>query len=233
MIAAAPARCTAGAGRATLPAMSTAPSADAARARFDAATAAHLTGRLTDDVVLVPAPADDWDRHNRALWADATERARPFDLAALMSDEQRVHGAALDALWPAPLTHRILLRAGDDVIGAYWGTQDTWQRYYMVYSVVGRAWQRRGLYRALLARVIAAAGAAGFREIYSRHAADNNPVIIPKLQAGFVIAGFELTPRFGALVHLRYYLSDALRAAHAYRVDGSCADVVRAHGLIE
>jgi hypothetical protein len=149
-----------------------------------------------------------------------------------MTDEQRAHGRDLDALWPALLEHRILLRAGAEVVGAYWGLQDTWQRYYMVYSVVARGWQRRGLYRAMLGRVMAAAGASGFRELYSRHAADNNAVLIPKLQAGFVISGFELSPRFGTLVHLRYYLSDALRAAHAYRVDGSCADVVRASGVL-
>jgi hypothetical protein len=65
----------------------------------------------------------------------------------------------------------------------------------------------------------------------SRHRADNNAVIVPKLRAGWVIAGFEVAPRFGLLVHLRRYLLDGFARAFAYRVDGGHAEALRAAGV--
>lgn len=207
------------------------PSADDGRARFASATATHLTGALTPEVDLEPVDVATWERHNQALWDGADERPPAFDLRRVMTDDERARGADLEATLGPTLGHRVLLRAGAEVVGAYWGQQDTWQRYYMVYSVVRRDWQRRGLYRALLPRVVAAATAAGFREIYSRHRADNNAVLVPKLKAGFAIGGFEIAPRFGLLVHLRYYPGDGMRATFAHRVDGAHAAALRDRGL--
>ncbi|MBK9032583.1 MAG: GNAT family N-acetyltransferase [Myxococcales bacterium] len=207
------------------------PSADAARARFEAATAAHLTGPLTDQIALASVDAATWEQHNQALWDGATDRAPACDLRQVMTDDERAHGADLEATLTPTLSHRVLLRAGAEVVGAFWGTQETWQRYYMVYSVVRRDWQGRGVYKALLARVLAAASASGFREIYSRHLADNNAVLVPKLKAGFTISGFEINARFGVLVHLRYFPGAGMRALAAHRVDGSHAAALRARGL--
>lgn len=206
-------------------------SADEARARFAAATAAHLEGRLTDDVTLETTDAAGWEQHSKRMWEGGYDRAPALDLRVLMSDDERARGDDLQALAPPSLEHRVLLKAGDEVIGAYWGLQESFLRYYMVSSVVAAGWRRRGLYKALLPRVIAAATDAGFREIYSRHVADNNPIIIPKLQAGFAISAFEVAPRFGLLVHLRYYPSAAMRQLAGYRVDGSYAPALRAAGL--
>ena len=211
--------------------MSHTPSADAARARFATATATHLTGALTAEVQLESVETGQWEQHNQALWAGADDRVPAFDLRRLADDDANARGADLEALLPPPLSHRILLRAGAEVIGAYWGMQESWQRYYMVYSVVRRDWQGRGVYRALLPRVIAAATDAGFREIYSRHRADNNAVLVPKLKAGFAIAGFEVAPRFGLLVHLRYYPGAGMRALFQHRIDGAHADELRGRGL--
>ncbi len=207
------------------------PSADDARARFDAATAAHLHGPLTPEVVLEPIDAAGFNQHTQPLWARDDARTQPLELAQLMTEDERAMTSDLEAALGAPLEHRVVLRAGDEIVGGYWGVQQSWGRYYMVQSVMRRDWQRRGLYRALLPRVIATATAAGFREIASRHRADNNAVIIPKLKAGFAIAGLEVTPRFGMLLHLRYYPSAALRAAFEHRIDGSHADTLRGHGL--
>ena len=93
------------------------------------------------------------------------------------------------------------------------------------------AWRGRGLYRALLPRVVAAARDAGFREVVSRHRADNNPILVPKLRAGFVISGFDVSPRWGLLVHLRRYLVEELALMHAYRVDGAEREALVARGV--
>jgi GNAT superfamily N-acetyltransferase len=207
------------------------PSADAAIARFHAATATHLTGALDDRVTLSSTDVATWDHHNQALWDQSSDRAPPYDLRLVLTDDERTHAADLEAVMPAPLAHRILLHAGDQVIGAYWGQQETWSRYYMVFSVVRHDWQGRGVYSALLRRVMAAATDAGFREIYSRHRADNNAILVPKLRAGFSIAAMEITPRFGLLVHLRRYTSAGLRQLAEHRIDGSHAAELRARGL--
>jgi GNAT superfamily N-acetyltransferase len=207
------------------------PSPDAARARFAAATAKHLTGALIPGVELGEVATATWEQHNQRLWDGASDRAPAYDLRRVMTDDERARGADLEALWPAPLAHRILVSAGDEVIGAYWGMQETWQRYYMVYSVIHRDWQGRGLYKALLSRVMQAATDAGFREIYSRHRADNNAILVPKLKAGFTIAAMEVTPRFGLLVHLRYYTGLGMRLLAEHRVDGAHAPALRERGL--
>lgn len=207
------------------------PSPDAARARFAAATVTHLTGTLVPGVELSEVATATWEQHNQGLWAGASDRAPAYDLRRVMTDEEQARGADLEALWPSPLSHRILLTAGEQVVGAYWGMQETWQRYYMVYSVVHRDWQGRGLYKALLARVVAAATDAGFREIYSRHGADNNAILVPKLKAGFTIAAMEVAPRFGLLVHLRYYPGHGMRLLASHRVDGGHAPALRERGL--
>jgi L-amino acid N-acyltransferase YncA len=205
-------------------------SADEARARFEAVARAQLSGELVAGVRMELVDAAAWADAHAGLWEQASERSHGIDVGALASEEERAAVAGLDALLAGELEHRVVLRAGDDVVGAYWGRQESFGRYHMVFSVVHPAWQRRGLYRALLARVMAATAASGFREVYSRHRADNNAVIIPKLAAGFAISGFEIAPRYGLLVHLRWYPSDAMRLAFQYRVDGSHAAALRALG---
>jgi GNAT superfamily N-acetyltransferase len=125
----------------------------------------------------------------------------------------------------------VLFRAGGDIIGGYWGAQDTEGRYAMIVTIVREDWRRHGVYSELLPRVVEAARESGFREIYSRHRADNNAILIPKLRAGFVIAGFEIAPRWGLTVHLRMYLVEAMRLLHEHRVDGEHAAELRTRGL--
>ena len=81
------------------------------------------------------------------------------------------------------------------------------------------------------AKVVEAARASGFREMYSRHRADNNPILISKLKAGFVIAGFEVAPRWGLCITLRKHLFDSFALVHEYRIDGTHGDTLRAKGL--
>jgi GNAT superfamily N-acetyltransferase len=202
-------------------------SAQDARDRFAAATAAHLLGPLTAGVeVRLVEDHAAWHAASEQLWE--TARDRPRLVGALpASEEQQARAADLGEVLAPPLAHRMLWYAGDEVVGAYWGTQEPYGRYYMVNSVVRKDWQGRGLYRAFLPRVIAACAEVGFAEIYSRHVADNNAVIVPKLRAGFVIAGFDVSPRHGLLVHLRYYLRESLWALYRHRVDGDAAELRR------
>lgn len=61
----------------------------------------------------------------------------------------------------------------------------------------------------------------GFQIIYSRHAATNSSVIVPKLKSGFVISGFELSDTFGTLVHLTYFTNPIRKKVMEFR----CGDL--------
>lgn len=202
-----------------------------ARTRFAEATHRHLTAPLAVDVALQHVDGAAWHAAADALWEGTMDRPG-MALAPLFTADEAAAIADLDAIVADRLEHRLLLvDTAGAVVGAYWGQQETFGRYYMILSVLAPAWRGRGLYRAMLERVTAAATDAGFREMYSRHRADNNQVLIPKLRAGWTIAAFEVTPRFGLLVHLRRYLVDAVRLVHEHRVDGAHAAELRARGL--
>lgn len=203
-------------------------SADDARRRF-AAAERHLLAPLPHGVEVRACTAAEWDEHAGAWWR--ADPRPPLELAALYTDEQRAAIADLDAVLAPGLEHRVLLVKDGVPVGAYRGQQEAFGRYYMINSILDPAWRGRGLYRALLGNVEAAVAEAGFREMYSRHRADNNAVLVPKLRAGWTIAAFEVTPRFGLLVHLRRYLHDGFARAFAHRVDGGHAEALRAAGV--
>jgi GNAT superfamily N-acetyltransferase len=205
-------------------------SAADARERFATATLRHLSSPLADGVSIRQVEPQVWHEVIDAMWDRSLDRPG-LDLGPLFTPAQRTAVGDLDALVNDRLEHRLLFEHGGQVIGGYWGQQEIWGRYYMTVSVFHPDWRGRGLYSALLPRVVAAAQDAGFREIYSRHRADNNPILVPKLRAGFVIAGFEVAPRWGLTVHLRRYLVDGLTDAHAYRIDGAGTEALRARGV--
>jgi hypothetical protein len=77
--------------------------------------------------------------------------------------------------------------------------------------------RRKGLYSALLREVVIKLEKKGFQVITSRHNAGNNDVIIPKLKAGFLITGIELSDAFGTLVNLSYFTNPLRRKVTLYR----------------
>jgi GNAT superfamily N-acetyltransferase len=203
-------------------------SADDARARFAAATR-HLLAPLPHGVVVQPCTPEEWEAQVEVMWQDL---ARPaVDLGPLSTPEQQAAIADLDAALPAALVHTVLFVHDDVTIGGYRGKQEAFGRYHMYNTILRPEWRGRGLYKAFLPHVEASVAESGFREMTSRHRADNNAVIVPKLRAGWLIAGFEVAPRFGLLVHLRRYLHDGFARAFAHRIDGAHAEELRAAGV--
>jgi len=205
-------------------------SADDALARFASATSQHLTEPLPGGVAIRHVDAAEWHAVVDPLWNETLERPG-LELAPLFTPAQAAGFRDLDEIIAGRLQHRMLFEAGGDVVGGYWGQQDTFARYYMTVTVFRPAWRGRGLYRELLERVTAAVAASGFRELHSRHRADNNAILVPKLRAGWVISAFEVAPKWGLTVHLRKYLVDGLAEAHEYRIDGSRVAELRRRGL--
>lgn len=135
-------------------------------------------------------------------WLDADAIERQTALGARMGDLYRCKlGAFVDGA----------------IAGWSVGVQDSAETYQMVNSAVLPAFRGRGIYRALVDATLAEVAAQGFQRVYSRHVATNNAVIVPKLKAGFVITGTELSDRFGALVHLSWFPHAARRKVLDYR----------------
>ena len=153
------------------------PVADA-RARFATATTQHLTAPLAPGVTIRHVGEAEWHTAVDTMWAGTLERPG-LELTPLFTPEQSEAFRDLDAIIGDRLHHRMLFDVDGATIGGYWGQQETFGRYYMTVTVFRPEWRGRGLYTALLGRIAAAVGASGFREMYSRHRADNNAILVP------------------------------------------------------
>lgn len=80
--------------------------------------------------------------------------------------------------------------------------------------------RRKGIYTDLSARLEEYLHELGYERLTSHHQATNREVLIRKLKDGFVIAGFELTERWGALVKMVKLLERDRNEAF-YRMFGS------------
>lgn len=206
-------------------------------AEFAALSARHfaepLLGRYA--VQLVDHPT--WEASFKAVESEVFPGDPQLDLNRAWTEAQRQRMDALNALMGQPLQLNTILvdleRDGAPMGWAY-GQQDSRATWYMAISAIHPAWRGQGIYPAYLARLLPLIGEAGFREVHSRHNVDNNPVLIPKLRAGFIIGAFEITPNYGLMVHLRYNYSEAMRSVYRWRVDGRVgADELRKRGILQ
>ena len=146
------------------------------------------------------------------------ERSTFFWERALAEQEkQRLDALADRVRSDRRIRHHILFKYGDELAGWYFGVQETAERYLMVNTALFPQHRRKGIYTALLRSLLPHLEALGFQEITSRHHATNNPVLVAKLKAGFLITGVEIDDRFGLLVLLTYFTNPVRRAMMAVR----------------
>lgn len=156
------------------------------------------------------------------LWQE--QAARIFDDDALLfrvfpslSAGEQDRWRALGRKMGEPYTLRLGIFHGEEFVGWHVGDQKDAQTFYMRNSAVLPAHRRLGLYTALLSEVMGRVEGEGFQLITSRHVATNNDVIIPKLKAGFLLTGMELSDSFGTLVHLTYFTNPLRRKVMDFR----------------
>jgi hypothetical protein len=205
------------------------------RARFADATQHHFAEPLPGGFLVRAYPNDAWEKVASEIRVEAFPRGETVNFGNVFSPEERENLAALaSTIATEPLEHRLVILEGERVVGTFWGMQEAFGRYYMISTAIRPSHQRRGIYSAFLQRLLVLLRDVGFREAYSRHHADNNAVLVPKLKAGFVIAAFEITANFGLLVHLRHPFNERLRAVLAYRVESThLAPALRAAGVVK
>jgi len=122
------------------------------------------------------------------------------------------------ALTPHPDSLRVGIWHGENLIAWTFGWREGPAAFYMGASGVLTEHRRQGLYGILLAAVVEHCREQGYVSIWSRHIASNNPILIAKLRAGFVVSGMEMDPSYGMLLKLTRWLDPTAAAAFDARV---------------
>jgi GNAT superfamily N-acetyltransferase len=141
-----------------------------------------------------------------------------FDVQQALSTEEQTATARLREQMGTPFRLNIGIYHQQEFIGWSFGRQESAEKYYMVNTAILPQHQGKGIYSVLLPRILGAVQREGFQIVSSRHVATNNQVLVPKLKAGFVITGVELSDVFGVLVHLSYFFNPIRRKVLDVRV---------------
>ncbi len=114
----------------------------------------------------------------------------------------------------------LLVYHKDEVIGWHSGQQDSIipNKFYMANSGIRPQFQGQGIYKSLLQEILKIVHNEGFEEIYSIHSVQNNAILVPKLKAGFIISGFDISDRFGLTVKLSYWFHPLRREVVDFRL---------------
>ena len=136
-------------------------------------------------------------------WLTTEEKQKQQDLAGLVKDKYRLS---------------ILIYNGEEAIGWHFGWQVDEENYYMCNTGILQAYQGKGIYSALLPKLIQIFKDKGFQKITSTHHAPNNAILVPKLKAGFVITGFDINEQFGLRVVLSYIFNEKRLNAYKFRI---------------
>jgi hypothetical protein len=142
-----------------------------------------------------------WNKHYQQVFF---ERSR-VDTQPLLTEAERSHMEELNSLMGNPLNLRLGVFEQGEFIGWHIGDQKSREEFYMRNTGILPDHQGKGVYPKLLQAVLELTAKLGFQVISSKHNATNNRVIIPKLRAGFVISGLEISDRFGTMVRLEYF----------------------------
>jgi len=144
-----------------------------------------------------------WTEHSKRIFEDQSLIYRMRDV---FSQREQENWEKLKKNLGSPIRINLaLFNESEEFIGWSWGYQESPAKFYMCNSAVFPEYRRLGLYSLLLEKMLDKAIVHGFQEIYSRHVATNNAVIIPKLKAGFKITSMEISDLFGTVIHLSYH----------------------------
>lgn len=147
------------------------------------------------EVPRFPEPA--FTQLMKATFVDSTSA---IDWKELLGEERLARHEARRREFGSRFSLRIGVWHAGRLVAWTFGWQDSPTRFYQANSGCMPAHRRKGLYRALLIRLLQRCEAEGFEEVWSKHIATNNPILLAKLRVGFLLTGTELSPSFGSLV---------------------------------
>lgn len=161
-----------------------------------------------------------YNQHAKGIFADS----QIFRYHQFLSEDEKTKFAELGQNYKGAYELNLALFYKNKFAGWCSGDQHSAEAFYMRNSAILPEHRRKGLYTALLTETLRVLTEKGFQKIYSRHNATNNPVIIPKLKAGFVISTLEVSDMFGTLVHLTYLTNPLRRKMMIYRTGDMMPD---------
>lgn len=118
------------------------------------------------------------------------------------------------------LIDSFLIRDKDNsnkIVALYHGWQKCHDSYYMQTSFVHKDYRRKGIYSALVDRILEYTKFLGFCRVLSCHSPCNNPVLVAKLKKGFHIAGMDIDAAFGTNIWLCYFHNIDMKRAFEFR----------------
>lgn len=134
-------------------------------------------------------------------------------IADMLTEDEKAAALLLRTQFGRPGELLAYVMHGGETIGWLIGGQEDPETFCMMNTGLLPAHQGKGVYTALLPKFLAHLQSLGYQKVSSRHIATHNAVIVPKLKAGFVITGLELSEEYGWLVNLKYYFNAARREA--------------------
>jgi len=154
-----------------------------------------------------------------AFSALVDEAFSDYEESELLSEVSREEASARSETQASVAQGGIRIGAfrGEQLIGWTLASPDGASLLHMVNSGVARSERRKGVYSELARLVIEQAKSKGYSFIVSRHATNNNAVIVAKLKLGFFVSGFEYSEVYGPLVRLTFLLGEKRRALYKAR----------------
>lgn len=171
-----------------------------------------------DQITIKSLSEDEFRPLYRKYRAEVFEDDHSYVLRDLLDDQELLAmkrlGQNLGAIYELNLA---AYDSEGNFVGWCWGFQENSTEFYMCNSAVLPGYRRQGIYSKLLDKCLSMLKDDGFQMVYSRHCATNNPILIPKLKAGFIISKMEIDDRFGVLIHLHYYFNKTRKKIMDYR----------------
>ncbi len=175
------------------------------------------TWPVNDDVEIREMAMADFRPHFQRLRPQLFKKNFELHTSRILTPHEMELQKKLDAKMGETYQFCLVAYHKDEIIGWSFGRQVDRESFYMVNSAVMPDFRRKGIYSALVERMVQEAASQGFQIIFGRHVATNSPVIAAKLKLGFVITGMELSDSYGQLVHLSYYTNPTRRKIIAVR----------------
>lgn len=142
----------------------------------------------------------------------------------LMSESEKEKLSKLNRLIDNKYKLRLYILKGNTRVGWFMGEQISRETFYMRNTGIFKEFRNKGIYTRFLSVLREILREKGFQKITSSHIVTNNNVIVPKLKAGFMITGFEISDRFGLFVNLTYNFNEIRNKIMRYRTGEIATD---------
>ncbi len=160
------------------------------------------------------------DKFPEPAFSTLTEEAfSNYEPSALLAEVANAEAAARPETVSAVSEGALRIGAfrGESLVGWTFARPEGANLLYMINSGVASAERHNGIYSELVRLVIEHAKSRGYVAVLSRHAANNNAVIVAKLKLGFFVSGFEYSEVYGPLVRLTFLVGELRRTLYRTR----------------